>query len=255
MKPLQKEDVIALLREANYIVGMRGDGVNDCAALSAAHCGIALSEAEASVVSHFTAKNKTLSSVVHLMHEGRACLANSFAMFKLTLICGFVELSQAMFAYTHGTDMSEWMYLSIDFFMFIPFAFYTVKSLASNKLKGDPPTAQVFGIRTLSSMIGIVAIGDIMIWLGIVALQHQPWYTPSQVNDSVYSIPETTTAWLIGNFVYCGVVVAFAFGSSHRQSLWLNLGLQISVLFVLAFTSVLIWIYPAWDILGIYPFT
>jgi len=57
--------------------------------------------------------------------------------------------------------MSEWVYFLIDFFMFIPFAFYTVKSLATNKLKGDPPTAQVFGIRTLSSMIGIVALGDI----------------------------------------------------------------------------------------------
>ena len=54
-------------------------GSNDCGALRAAHTGIALSEAEASVVSPFTSKTKSIASVVDLLKEGRASLATSFA--------------------------------------------------------------------------------------------------------------------------------------------------------------------------------
>lgn len=48
-------------RACGLIVGMCGDGGNDCGALRAAHAGIALSEAEASVVSPFTSKDKSVS--------------------------------------------------------------------------------------------------------------------------------------------------------------------------------------------------
>jgi cation-transporting ATPase 13A3/4/5 len=43
----------------------------DCGALKAAHVGIALSEAEASVVSPFTSKSKQPESVVDLLKEGK----------------------------------------------------------------------------------------------------------------------------------------------------------------------------------------
>lgn len=47
-------------RDSGLIVGMCGDGGNDCGALRTAHAGIALSEAEASVVSPFTSQDKSV---------------------------------------------------------------------------------------------------------------------------------------------------------------------------------------------------
>ena len=60
---------------------------NDCGALRAAHAGVALSEAEASVVSPFTAATKSVRSTVDLLREGRCALATSFAGYKFLITC------------------------------------------------------------------------------------------------------------------------------------------------------------------------
>ena len=66
-------------RDSGLIVGMCGDGGNDCGALRTAHAGIALSEAEASVVSPFTSQDKSvrtslLSDYSFLSRVGRSSI-------------------------------------------------------------------------------------------------------------------------------------------------------------------------------------
>lgn len=46
--PDQKTQLITALQGEDVVVGMCGDGANDCGALKAAHVGISLSEADAS---------------------------------------------------------------------------------------------------------------------------------------------------------------------------------------------------------------
>ncbi len=63
MSPDQKAQLVESLIGVGYCVSMCGDGANDCAALKAAHVGISLSEAEASVASPFTSKIQNISCV------------------------------------------------------------------------------------------------------------------------------------------------------------------------------------------------
>eukprot|EP00644_Phytophthora_capsici_P009380 jgi/Phyca11/563883/estExt2_Genewise1.C_PHYCAscaffold_130310 len=90
MTPDGKVECVKLHMETGAVTGMCGDGGNDCGALRFAHVGVALSDAEASVVSPFTSKAKTIQSVVDLCREGRCSLATSFASVKFLIVSGLV---------------------------------------------------------------------------------------------------------------------------------------------------------------------
>ena len=64
--PSDKVTIVSTSVEMGEIVLMCGDGGNDCGALKAAHVGIALSDAEASVVAPFTSLDKSILSVTEV---------------------------------------------------------------------------------------------------------------------------------------------------------------------------------------------
>ncbi len=65
-RPDGKVSIVATFVEMGDITLMCGDGGNDCGALKAAHVGIALSDAEASVVAPFTSLDKSITSVIEV---------------------------------------------------------------------------------------------------------------------------------------------------------------------------------------------
>jgi cation-transporting ATPase 13A3/4/5 len=50
--------------------------------LQAAHAGISLTEAEASIAAPFTSKTPDIRCVVDMIREGRAAIVTSFGVFK-----------------------------------------------------------------------------------------------------------------------------------------------------------------------------
>ena len=87
MTPNGKVQCVQLHMERG-ITAMTGDGGNDCGALRAAHVGIAMSDAEASIVSPFSTSVRSVKSCVELLRQGRGALATSITNYKY-LICKY----------------------------------------------------------------------------------------------------------------------------------------------------------------------
>lgn len=91
--------VLKVICFVGYYVAMCGDGANDCGALKAAHAGISLSEAEASVASPFTSKVADISCIPALIKEGRAALVTSFGVFKFIAGYSLTQFTSVIILY------------------------------------------------------------------------------------------------------------------------------------------------------------
>ena len=100
MLPDQKQQLIELLQELGYFVGMCGDGANDCGALKAAHAGVSLSDAEASIASPFTSNVRDISCMTTLIREGRASLVTSFGILKYMACYSICQFTSVIILYT-----------------------------------------------------------------------------------------------------------------------------------------------------------
>lgn len=68
-------------------------------ALKAAHVGISLSEAEASVAAPFTANTPDIRCVPAVICEGRAALTTNFSMFKYMALYSIVQFVSVLILY------------------------------------------------------------------------------------------------------------------------------------------------------------
>jgi len=168
---------------------------------------------------------------VELVREGRACLVNAFVAFKFVVIYGVVEACQTLVAFYFYSDMTSWMYISIDYLYYFPSAFFTVRSLARADLKHYPPPERVFGWSTLVCMIGQWVTGALVVCIPFILLpKYYPDYFPSNGNDvNVYQqLPETAMVYFIGSFLYPAIGISLTFGSNWRQPFFYNIGNQIA---------------------------
>ena len=108
--PQQKQQFVESLMSSGRVVGMCGDGGNDCGALRAAHAGMALvsngSGAEASMVSPFTSEQMSISSVVTLVREGRGALVTSFSCYKFLISQGLTFSGAELVCAYYGLALS-----------------------------------------------------------------------------------------------------------------------------------------------------
>lgn len=157
MTPNDKVMCIQLHMEKG-VTAMCGDGGNDCGALRAAHVGLALSEAEASIVSPFSTSNRSVMQCVELLRQGRSALATSFSNYKFLILYGecmaFWEL--CMFYFTAIAPQPVW--ITIDGFITTTMTIAITQALPAKKLSPCRPTAKPLGIYTLASLFGVIFI-------------------------------------------------------------------------------------------------
>jgi predicted P-type ATPase len=230
MTPAGKVKCVQLHMERG-ITAMTGDGGNDCGALRAAHVGIAMSDAEASIVSPFSTSNRSVRSCVELIRQGRGALATSITAYKYLVMYGQVMMMLKIFTFYFSITMSQNVWIAIDVFITVLLTWAVSQSHAAKHLEGQRPTARLLGPQTLASGLGLVGINWLFLIGAFVMLFKQSWYRCNEFDSSAVDISkwwlladnyEAEVLALVCLFQFINNAATFNFGYKFRQSFWRN---------------------------------
>ncbi|KAG8231344.1 hypothetical protein J437_LFUL012254 [Ladona fulva] len=234
MAPDQKAQLVVALQELDYIVAMCGDGANDCGALKAAHIGISLSEAEASVAAPFTSKVPNVTCVPAVVREGRCALVTSFAVFKYMALYSMVQFISVLLLYTHETNLGNTQFLYIDLVV--------TTSLAVSMGRTGPVDGQLVKSRPTSTLASPATIIPVFLQTILAAtIQFEP-VDPDPGEEIVVSW-ENTVIFCVSSFQYLILATVYSKGKPHRKPLYTNIWLLFAIL-LLSFSTFLLTAFP-----------
>jgi len=246
--PIAKQRIIRRFMAMGLVVTMCGDGGNDCGALRTAHAGIALSEAEASVVSPFTSRTKSIQSVVDLLREGRCALATSFACFKFIILYGQLFSIVKMVILYYAVTPPAMDYLTVDVLVIITMSYAMTLSHPQAALRPERPTSSLLGPQSLASTVGVFAIYVCMISAAIATMAAEPGYIkfPYHCGDgnqwwTMGDNWESTVIFMCFIMMLAHSAYVYTFGGAYREPIYSNY--LITALYVaieLMFTVVLL---------------
>jgi len=241
MKPDDKAFIIDKLQNQGYIVGMCGDGANDCPALKVANVGISLSEAEASLAAPFTSRITDISCVDIILREGRAALVTSFQCFKYMSIYALIQTFNVAVLYYRGSGLTNLEFLYQDVYIVLPIALTLGMVQPTSKLSKKRPTENLLSARVLTAMFGqciIQAVGQIVM---AVILYKQSWYIDPETfyeaevaltgdEDADPADYDKSAVFLVAIFQLTATVLAFSSGKPFRRPFYTNILCTISII-------------------------
>ncbi|KAK6177645.1 hypothetical protein SNE40_015705 [Patella caerulea] len=243
MAPDQKYQLIENLQKLDYIVGMCGDGANDCEALKAAHAGISLSETEASVAAPFTSRIDNIECVLTAMREGRAALVTSFGCFKYMALYSFVQFVSVLILYTFGANFSDFEFLYIDLVITTSIAILMGYTSAYDKLvKKKPPGSLVKLSNLLSIIIQVLLVLVFQLGAFFYLQTQTTWFTPIVPDGSAEHVKcwESTVVFLVSSYMYIAVAFSFSKGPPFRKPIYANVPFLLDLLLLVGFTTLLL---------------
>jgi len=246
MAPDQKAALVESLQELGYVTAMCGDGANDCGALKAAHVGISLSEAEASVAAPFTSKIPNISCIPTLMKEGRCALVTSFGVFKYMALYSFIQFISVLILYTNKTNLGDTQFLYIDLVITTTVAVLMGRTAAWDHLVATRPPGSLVSGPTLFSILLQILVSLAGQLAAIFFLQTRSWYNPVEINspnEEVILCWDTTTIFLVSSYQYLSLATVFSRGPPYRRPFYTNVLYLVALVLLTSFTTLLL-LYP-----------
>jgi len=245
MSPDQKAQLVEQLQTLGYVVSMCGDGANDCGALKAAHVGVSLSEAEASVAAPFTSKIPNISCIPRIILEGRCALVTSFGVFKYMALYSMIQFISVLILYTNKTNLGDTQFLYIDLVITTTVAVLMGRTEPWHVLvKQRPPGSLVAGQTLMSILTQILAslAGQLA---ALFYLQSKVWYTPvepSGPDDEVIVDAATTTIFIVSSYQYLVLATLYSTGPPYRKPFYTNVLYLGALLALSGFTAWLLFL-------------
>jgi predicted P-type ATPase len=228
-KPADKVSVVASFDNNGYTTLMCGDGQNDCGCLKTAHVGVALSNAEASIVAPFTSLDKSLTSVLDVLREGRCALASTLSAYSYYMVYGQTEAYLRVIMAYFSVTLSEWCWIFLNGIFSISLAFSIPLSQASGQLTSRRPTDRLLGHETLFSVCGVLAWNFFYVVLALVILFQQEWFqcrkwTQTDVSSSreIGDNYEASVIFIVGGYQYIASAIVMNFGHTFRRPWYRN---------------------------------
>jgi predicted P-type ATPase len=245
VRPQQKAWIVTKLMEMGHIVGMTGDGTNDCGALKAAHVGLALSNADASIVAPFTSKQKNICDVMTLLREGRCAITTSFLGFKYMVLYPIIQLAMASTLAHTEISLSNNQYMWDDLAIVLGLSLTMLYTNASTRLTKERPAHTLFSMSIVSSLIGQITLFLVFFASGYAFLYQQKWFCSQangveylngnntiascqayekipQYEDDIFDSFENSVIWLYGHMFYFSVAAAFNVKDAFRLAFYTN---------------------------------
>ena len=273
MSPDQKAGLVEELQTLGYVVSMCGDGANDCGALKAAHVGVSLSEAEASVAAPFTSSISNISCIPALIKEGRCALTTSFGVFKYMALYSFIQFISVLILYTEQTNLGDTQFLYIDLVITTTVAVLMGRTGPWHSLvKARPPGSLVSGANLMSVGLQILAsLGGQL--TAVEYLRAQSWSnqtspsswdndtdnngffswdngtdinaedTEDMVGENVVNFL-TTVVFTVSCYQYLSVATVFSKGAPYRKPFYTNRLYTLALCSLGAFTALLYLNFP-----------
>ncbi|XP_039297989.1 polyamine-transporting ATPase 13A2 [Nilaparvata lugens] len=238
MSPLHKTQLITAYQSLGYIVTMCGDGANDCGALKAAHVGISLTNAEASIAAPFTVSEPSITGVVRIIKEGRCALVTSFILFKFMAMYSMVQFFSVMILYSRGTEMGTNQFLYIDLPVTWSLALAMGHLEPAENLSPKLPISKILSASNIIPLVLQVFTAFFIQWLSLNSLKTQEWYTPvtpAVADEEIVLSWENSVVYGVSCFQYVLLAFVYSYNDSHQKSMSKNWTLLICFFVMLAF--------------------
>lgn len=224
MSPNQKALLVQeLQKDTGEMVGMCGDGANDCSALKASDAGLSLSEAEASIVAPFTSKVADISSLCTLLRLGRASLDLSFELLKYMMVYSCIQFCSDCILYQTTSGISDTQFVYYDMGCVVPITILLCWTEASYKLAPSLPVGTLISSPILTSIIGQMIIQSGCQVGAYFMLKGFNFYHPQHKSDDTHDHNyEVSTIFLFTLPQYFFIGIAFHISTEFRRPLYTN---------------------------------
>ncbi|WKY03868.1 hypothetical protein Q1695_005098 [Nippostrongylus brasiliensis] len=216
----------------------------------AAHAGISLSDAEASIAAPFTSKVADIRCVPTIISEGRAALVTSFGIFKYMAGYSLTQFVTVMLLYYISNILTDGQFMYIDMFLITLLAVLFGNTSAYEKLCPTPPPTRLLSVASICSVLGQLAIMGGTQLIVFLLTTKQPWFVPynsprgSDIEDK--RSMQGTAVFYVSVFQYITLVVVYSKGPPYRNTLFSNRPFCASILFATLLSLLIILWSPQW---------